>query len=124
MPEVQIRFYCEADGTAPVLEWLDQLHARDRRAYNKCREALGRLAMFGYELRRPTADLLEDGIYELRVRVGRVNYRLLYFFHGREVAVAAHGLTKERVIPAADLEQAQKRKALFEADPKKHTHVE
>jgi hypothetical protein len=35
-------------------------------------------------LRRPHADYLEDGIYELRWRNGTVQYRILYFFHGRE----------------------------------------
>jgi hypothetical protein len=56
--------------------------------------------------------------------MGTCNYRLLYFFHGRQVAVLAHGLTKERQIPKADLETAIKRKKLFEADPEKHTHQE
>ena len=40
------------------------------------------LALFGHELRRPKADFLRDGIYELRAREGRANYRVLYFFHG------------------------------------------
>ena len=71
-----------------------------------------------------TSDLLEDGIYELRAKVGRVNYRVLYFFHGREVAILAHGLTKEKTIPRADLKRAIARKALFEADPETHTHRE
>ena len=117
-------FYCEADQTAPVLEWLDELHRSDRRAYNKCLAVIERLAQLGHELRRPTADLLRDDIYELRARVGRMNYRLLYFFHGREVAVLAHGLTKEREIPTTDLETAIKRKKLFKADPATHTHEE
>jgi len=124
MPEVRVRFYCEDDGTVPVLDWLDKLQHRDRRAYNKCREVIERLALFGHELRRPTADLLRNGLYELRARAGRVNYRLLYFFHGREVAIVAHALTKERVIPRADLERALERKARFETDPEKHTHGE
>jgi phage-related protein len=124
MPEVRVRFYCEADGAAPVLDWLAEHQRRDRRAYNKCREALERLALFGHELRRPTADLLRDGVYELRVRVGRVNHRLLYFFHGREAAIVAHSLTKERAVPPADLQRALERRARFEADPKKHTHGE
>ena len=55
--------------------------------------------MRGFELRRPMADLLEDGIYELRVRVGKVNYRILYFFHGRNVAILTHAMTKERTFP-------------------------
>ncbi len=90
MPDTKLRFYCHADGTAPVLDWLDQLATDDRRAYLKCRQALERLAGFGHELRRPTADLLCDGIHELRAQVGRVNYRILYFFHGRQVAILAH----------------------------------
>ena len=35
----------------------------------------------GYELRRPEADLLRDGIYELRVSINHVQYRILYSFH-------------------------------------------
>lgn len=124
MPQTEVRFYCEADGSAPVLEWLDGLAASDRKAYLKCREVIDRLERFGHELRRPTADLLEDGIYELRARVGRVNYRVLYFFHGRGVALLAHGLTKEREVPRADLRRARDRKEKFEANPTRHTYRE
>jgi hypothetical protein len=72
MPETEVRFYREADGSAPVLDWLDELAVGDRRAFLKCRELIERLGLFGHELRRPTADLLRDGVYELRARVGRV----------------------------------------------------
>ncbi|HNO79605.1 MAG TPA: type II toxin-antitoxin system RelE/ParE family toxin [Phycisphaerae bacterium] len=124
MPETDVLFYCDADGSAPVLEWLDELRRKDRRAFKKCEAAIELLAMRGYELRRPLADLLENGIYELRARVGRVNYRILYFFHGRNIAVLAHGLTKERAIPPTDLNQAIERKRQFEANPDKHTYRE
>lgn len=124
MPETEVRFYCEADGSAPVLDWLDELAARDRRAFLKCRELIERLALFGHELRRPTADLLRDGVYELRARVGRVNYRILYFFHGRNVALLAHGLTKEAEVPATELNRAIERRERFETDPERHTYRE
>jgi hypothetical protein len=39
------------------------------------------LRELGYDLRRPEADLLRDGAYELRVRLNRVQYRILYSFH-------------------------------------------
>lgn len=52
-----------------------------------------------------------------------MNYRILYFFHGKNVAVLAHCLTKEREIPAADLKRALDRKKLFEANPAQHTHL-
>ncbi len=51
-----------------------------------------------------------------------MNYRILYFFHGKNVAVLAHCLTKEREIPAADLKRAIDRKKAFLANPVRHTH--
>jgi len=79
MPETQLLFFCEEDRSVPVLEWLDELHDRDQRAYNKCLALIDRLAQLGHELRRPTADFLQNRVYELRTRVGNVNYRVLYF---------------------------------------------
>ena len=32
-----------------------------------------------------------------------MQYRILYFFHGRNVAILAHSLTKEDEIPAVDI---------------------
>jgi hypothetical protein len=43
-------------------------------------------------------------------------------FHGRQVAILAHSLTKEDKIPDVDIERAIKRKKLFEANPKEHTY--
>jgi phage-related protein len=86
--------------------------------------AIERLADFGHELRRPLADFLRDGIYELRVRKGRVNYRILYFFHGRGLAILGHALTKEDTVANADIERALRRKKAFEGDPAGHSHWE
>jgi len=124
MPFTQVIFYQEPDGKAPVLEWLQDLARKDRRAFAKCVALVERLRESGHELRRPTADLLRDGIYELRGRVGRKNYRLLYFFHGQGVAVLAHSLTKEAAVPVTDIERAIRRKAAFEQDPEAHTYKE
>jgi len=75
----------------------------------------------GHGLRRPEADLLRDGIYELRAKRGRVNYRILYFFHGREITVLACGLSKEARVPDADIGRAVRRKVAFEKDPNRHS---
>ncbi len=87
----------------------------------KCLARLGRLEDRGYELRRPEADYLRDGIYELRVGYQRRNYRMLYFFHGRIAAVVSHGLEKERAIPPQEIDLAVTRKRKFEQDPQAHT---
>jgi phage-related protein len=99
------------------------LRQRNPKAYAKCAVRIKRLAELGHELRRPEADLLRDGIYELRARLGTVNYRILYFFHGREIAVLAHAITKENEIPAADINRALDRKRIFVADPAAHIFV-
>ena len=121
MPPCHVIFYQEKDGTAPALDWLKELRKTDAKAFTKCRAALARLALLGHELRRPEADYLRDEIYELRVRRGSVNYRLLYFFHGRTISVAAHGLTKESAVPATEINRAITRKSAFLANPTTHT---
>lgn len=117
----QVVFYQEVAGSVPVLEWLDTLPPK---AQDKCRVKIERLQDLGHELRRPEADLLRDGIYELRVGLQRVNYRILYFFHGKVAAVLAHGLVKERVVPPREIDEAIKRKQRFERDPGSHTYQE
>ncbi len=124
MPPTQVLFYQDEQGQAPVVEWLEELRERDQVAYANCVAAIHRLAAAGHELRRPTADYLRDKIYELRAKRGRVNYRILYFFHGRNVAILAHALTKEDKVPDADLERAIQRRRLYESNPQKYTYHE
>ena len=120
MPATEVVFYQEDDESVPALEWLERLQVKPRA---KCIEKIERLAELGHELTRPEADYLGEGIYELRTRFQSVNYRLLYFFHGRVAAVISHGLTKEQAIPKGDIARAVERKRKFEADPKAHTYV-
>lgn len=124
MPQTEVIFYQEADGEVPVLNWLKELRRSDHKAYEGSVAAIERLAQVGHELRRPLADFLQEGIYELRVRRGRVNYRILYFFHGRNVAILGHALTKEERISKADLERILRRKEAFESDPETHSYYE
>ena len=76
----------------------------------KCIERISRLAELGSELRRPEADFLREGVYELRASQQGVHYRVLYFFAGRSVVVLSHGLTKEREVPDKEIECAIERK--------------
>lgn len=124
MPATAVRFYRDESGQAPVLEWLADLRRTDRQAYAKCVARIQRLAAIGHELRRPEADYLRDGIHELRVRKGRVNYRILYFFHGANVAVLAHTITKEAKVPAIEIMRAVERKRLYEHNPGRHAYEE
>jgi phage-related protein len=121
MPRTKVVFFCEEDGSCPLLDWFAELPAR---AQDKCFLRLERLRELGHELRRPEADYLRDGVYELRVSLEGVQYRLLYFFHGRVAAVVTHGLVKERTVPSKEVDRAVRRKALFASNPEKHTYRE
>jgi hypothetical protein len=122
MPQTTVIFYCDTDGESPLVTWLSEVRAENKSAWAKCRVRIEQLAAFGHELRRPAADFLRDGIYELRAREGHVQYRLLYFFHGRNVAILAHGVLKEGKVAADDIERALRRKRLFETNPEEHTY--
>ena len=119
MPKTTVVFYQDNPNTVPVLDLLDSLPTK---ALDKCRVRIERLRDLGHELRRPEADFLRDGIYELRVRLRTTNYRMLYFFHGR--IAASHGLVKESEVPQRDIELAIRRKLNFELDPNRHTYKE
>jgi phage-related protein len=90
------------------------------KAQAKCLAQLHLLRSQGHELRRPIADFLRDGIYELRPTYQGVHYRILYFFSGRNVVVISHGLTKESEVPAAEIRRAMERRRKYEANPNAH----
>jgi phage-related protein len=117
MPKIGIKFFAEEDGSVPFLEWMDKLPAK---AQDKCIVGIELLAEKGYELRRPLADYLRDGIYELRVSLQRIHYRILYFFQG-EQAVISHGLTKTSQVPPKEIDLAIERKVRFGKNQERHT---
>jgi hypothetical protein len=82
------------------------------------------LRQFGGELRRPRADYLRDGVYELRTLVGNVNYRLLYGFIGKNVALLTAGLTKQMKVPDKEIDRAIARIARYKANPTKYGYEE
>jgi phage-related protein len=105
------------DRSVPVSNRLKTLQPKHRA---KCLKWIGILRAFGRELRRPESDYLRDGIYELRVRLQSISYRILYFFYGNQVVVLTDGLKKEKEVPGRDIDRAIELKKRYEADPKTH----
>jgi phage-related protein len=102
VPRTLVVFYKDRGGHVPVLEWLGALPVK---VQDKCVVKIERLRELGHELIRPEADVLRNGIYELRIGREGMNYRILYFFHGREAVVLAHGVMKERELPVKDIQR-------------------
>lgn len=124
MPITQLVFYRADDARVPVLEFFRELLLRSPKAYAVCLAKLRLLAAFGHQLRRPHVDYLRDGIFELRARHKTVQYRILFFYHGKDIAVLAHALTKESAIPEIDIERAIGRRISYEKAPQKHQAIE
>jgi hypothetical protein len=123
MPQTEIRLFRTARGEVPLSEWLNDLQATSPGAFRRCLAAIVALSRSGFELRRPLADYLRDGIRELRVKQGRVHYRLLYSFDGKNIAVLTHGITKKGRVPPVEIERAIECLNLVRADREKHTAV-
>jgi len=121
VPQTDIVIYQESEDDVPLVDWLVSL---PEKVQVKCDAKMKRLAELGYELRRPEADYLRDGIYELRVGFEGKNYRILYTFVGRQVILLTHGIIKEDRVPPKEIYEAILRKANWEADPKTHTYKE
>ncbi len=123
MSEMKIIFYYDYDySCCPLIDWLDKA---DKKVIFKCLASIELLKEKGNSLRRPHADYLRDEIYELRIKVNRIHYRILYFFNGKDIIVLSHGITKKSdIVPSKEIDLAINRKNLFKKDPVKHTYKE
>ena len=76
---------------AKILNWLEQLEAQ------------------GPNLPRPYADLLEDGIHELRIKLSGEQIRIIYFFCYGEFIILTHAFRKNTYkVPKTEIEKAKK----------------
>src|SRR6266540_4206675 len=107
MPRATVLVYRDGPGKSPpLIDWLNALKKPERKAYVKCLAFIEQLEQFGCALRPPVAKYLGGDIYELRIRLRSINYRILYFFCGKDIACLTHGLTKEDAVPIAEIDLA------------------
>lgn len=119
MSRTSIVIYQEKVGEVPLLDGLDDLSPK---LQDKCIEKIERLAMNGYELRRPHCDILEQGIYELRARYKKIHYRILYAFVGRNVVLLSHGCFKTAKVPKKEIRRAISNLEEYKQNPEAHTY--
>ena len=122
MAKTRTIIFKEDDGSVPLLDWMDGL---DAKAQGKLRARFLLLGEQGYEMRRPHADTLRDGIYELRAKYRKLNLRVLYFFHGRDAVVLSHGIVKQQAdVPDQEINRAIDRMQRFQTAPERYSYME
>jgi phage-related protein len=97
-----VDFYQDDDGKLPVMKWLDTLPEEVR---GKVIARIDLLKEGGPTLDYPYTSQIDGRLREVRLRVGKTRYRVLYFFDDERSAILLHGLTKNT--PA--VEEADKR---------------
>jgi len=75
--EWKVIYYSGQDDSKPVEKYIDNLSLREQA---KTLAFIGLLEENGPNLPRPYADLLDDGIHELRIKLSGTQVRILYFF--------------------------------------------
>lgn len=120
MSTFQLLFFKEDNGQVPAEQFLDDL---PQFVKEKFVVRMHELRLLGNELRRPKCDFLKEGIYELRVRYIKTQYRLLYFFQEPLRVVVSHGCIKEWRVPPVEIERAVSRQIRFQQDPVRHTYL-
>ena len=95
----------------PVLEYVDNLSLRERA---KVMALVGFLEEKGPNLPRPYADLLEDGIHELRIKLTGTQVRFLYFFCYRDIIVLTNVFDKHSAkVPKTEINIAKESRVDF-----------
>lgn len=106
MGRIQAILYDLPDGTYPVQEFIDSL---DLKMQAKMLRTISMLQENGTDLRMPYSEHLEDGIFELRAKVGSNISRVVYFFFDGGKAVLTHGFIKKtQKTPASELDRAKR----------------
>jgi len=105
---MNVCYFIDNRGRLPVKEFIDELPLDER---TKVFAYLEELRRQGHNLRRPLADYVTDGIYELRPKANR----LFYFFFLRENAVFVHAIKKKTFkISENDIKICLRRKKYIE----------
>lgn len=100
-----IDFYETEDGHICVKEFLDEIE--DAKLKAKVLKDVGLLKQFGTQLKKPHADYLKDGIWELRTQQSNNIARILYFTVSGQKIILLHGFVKKtQKTPPAELNKA------------------
>ena len=101
----RIVFYKDEKGISPVYDFLERLSKNER---GKMFAWITELKKQGPTLPRPYADLLEDGIHELRIKLKGKQTRTLYFFCFKSYAILTHTFIKTTdEVPRREIEKPE-----------------
>lgn len=106
MQGFEIIFYMNEKGEKPVEEFLDSLNDKMRA---KMLLSIRIVREYGYQARMPYSKELENGLFELRAKVGSDISRVIYFFVvGRKIVLTNGFIKKTQKTPRSEIEKAKR----------------
>lgn len=105
MKGFEVIFYENENGEVPVEDFLLSL---DKKMRAKLIGIIKILQEYGNKLREPYSKHLDDGIFEIRSKVGSDISRVLYFFYYDGKIILTNGFVKKtQKTPKSELEKAK-----------------
>lgn len=105
IPLLDVRFFATSSGNEPVREWLSELPGQDRKTIGEDIKTV----QFGWPLGMPLVRKLEDGLWEVRVRLDNRIARLLFTVNGNSMTLLHGFIKKQQATPLPDLALARDR---------------
>lgn len=106
MDEYNVVFYDTPGGELPARAFLDGLEPKMRA---KMLHTISILQANGVQTRLPYSEHLDDGIFEVRAKVGSDISRVLYFFFvGKRIVLTNGFIKKTQKTPPREIELAKK----------------
>ena len=109
MNTFKVDFYKAADGSKPLVSFLNSLEVKMKA---KVMANLVLLEEYGNMAREPLSKPIGDGLFEMRTVSGNDIVRVLYFFDGGRIIIATNGFVKKKQkTPRKEIDLAKKRRA-------------
>jgi hypothetical protein len=106
-----ILYYSEDEKPSDIEVFID---SKDERNQAKIFAWLEKLAELGPNLPRPYADILVDGIHELRIKLSGSQVRILYFFCYKDYIVLTNQFIKNTdKVPKSEINKSKERREIF-----------
>lgn len=106
MTKFTIKFYNKNNGESPAREFV---LSSDVKMRAKLLSLMEILEEYGNHLREPYSKHLEDGIFELRGKVGSNMSRIMYFFYHNKTIIITNGFIKKtQKIPKSEIDRAKR----------------
>ena len=108
----KVLYYSENEKEASEIELF--IESKDERNQAKILAWLEKLEELGPNLPRPYADILTDGIHELRIKLSGNQIRILYFFCFKNFIILTNQFVKNTdKVPKNEINKAKKRRDNF-----------